>query len=48
MIEYEHGDGGSVNFNFEVADVTRPLLAVGEQQRPGMTVVTGRGKAVNR
>ena len=27
MVEYENGDGGSVNVNFEVADV---LVAVGE------------------
>ena len=41
MIEYEHGEGGSVNVNFEVADVTRPLVAVVELQRRGMTLVTG-------
>ena len=32
-VEYENGDGGSVNVNFEVADVTRPLVAVGELQK---------------
>ena len=26
MVEYESGDGGSVNGNIEVADVTRPLV----------------------
>ena len=41
MVEFEHGDGGSVNINFEVAAVTRPLVAVGELQRRGMTVVMG-------
>ena len=30
MVEYENGDGGLANVNFEVADVTRPLVAVGE------------------
>ena len=30
MVEYENSDGGLVNFNFEVSDVTRPLVAVGE------------------
>ena len=35
MAEFEHGDGGSVNMNFEVADMTRPLVAVGELQRRG-------------
>ena len=34
QVEYEHGDGGSVNVTFEVDDVTRPLVAVGELQRP--------------
>ena len=29
-VEYENSDGGSVNVSFEVADVTRPLVAVGE------------------
>ena len=29
-VEYEISDGGSVNVSFEVADVTRPLVAVGE------------------
>ena len=41
MVEFEHGDGGSVNINFEVADVTRPLVAVGELQTRGTTVVMG-------
>ena len=41
MVEYENGDGGSVNVNFKVADVTRPLEAVGELQKRGMTVVMG-------
>ena len=41
MVEYENGDGGSVNVNFEVADVTRLLVAVGELQKRGMTVVMG-------
>ena len=41
--------------NFEVADVTRPLVAVGELQKRGMTVVMGqhrsfvtRGQVMNR
>ena len=34
IIEYEHDEG-------EVADVTRPLVADGELQRRGMTVVMG-------
>ena len=37
MVEYENGDGGLVNVNFEVADVTRPFVAVGELQKRGMT-----------
>ena len=41
MVGFEHGDGGSVKINFEVADVTRPLVALGELQRRGMTVVMG-------
>ena len=41
MVEYENGDGGSVNVNFEDANVTRPLVAVGELQKRGMTVVMG-------
>ena len=41
IVEYENGDGGSVNVNFEVAAMTRPLVAVGELQRRGMTVVMG-------
>ena len=39
MVEKENGDGGSANVNFEVADVTRPLVAVDELQKRGMTVV---------
>ena len=38
--EYKHGDGGSVNVNFEVADVTTPLVAFGELQRRGMMVLS--------
>ena len=30
-----------MNVNFEVADVTRPLVAVGELQKRGMTVAMG-------
>ena len=38
-----------VNINFEVADVTRPLVAGRELQRPGMTVATGpHGSFVTR
>ena len=49
MVEFEHDDGGSVNINFEVADVTRPLVAVGQLQRRGMTVVMGpHGSFVTR
>ena len=49
MVEYENGDGGLVNVNFEVADVTRPLVAVGELQKRGMTVVMGpHGSFVTR
>ena len=29
MVEYDNGDGGLANVNFEVAYVTRPLVAVG-------------------
>ena len=29
-VEYENADGGSVNVNFQVADVTRSLVAVAE------------------
>ena len=48
-IQYEHDGGGTVNVNFEVADVTRPLVAVGELQRRGMTVVMGpHGSFVTR
>ena len=32
-VEYENSDGGSVNVSFEVADVTRPSVAVGELQK---------------
>ena len=32
-VEYENGDGGSANVNFEVEDVTRPLVAVGALQK---------------
>ena len=41
MIEYKHGEGSSVNFNFEVANVTRPLVALGGLQRVGVMVVMG-------
>ena len=41
MVEHENGDGGLVNVNFEVPDVTRSLVAVGELQKRGMTVVMG-------
>ena len=38
-----------MNLNFEVADVTRPLVAVGELQKRGMTVVMGpHGSFVTR
>ena len=48
-VEYENSDGGSVNVRFEVADVTRPLVAVGELQKRGMTVVMGpHGSFVTR
>ena len=48
-VEYDKGDGGTVNINFEVADVTRSLVAVGELQRRGMTVVMGsQGSFVTR
>ena len=40
-VEYENSDGWSVNVSFEVADVTRPLVPVGELQKRGMTVVMG-------
>ena len=36
-----HDERGSVNVNFEIADVARPLVAVGELQRRVMTVVMG-------
>ena len=40
---------GSVNVSFEVVDVTRPLVAVGELQKRGMTVVMGpHGSFVTR
>ena len=49
MVEYENGDGGSVNVNFEVADVTRPLVAVGVLQKRGKTLVMGpHGSFVTR
>ena len=49
MVEYENGDGGLVNVNFEVADVTKSLVAVGEFQQRGMTVVMGpHGSFVTR
>ena len=32
-VEYENGDGGSANVNFEVAGVTRPSVAVGALQK---------------
>ena len=49
MVEYENGDGGMTNVNLEVADVTRPLVAVGDLQKCGMTVVMGpHGSFVNR
>ena len=44
-VEYENNDGGSVNVSFEVEDVTRPLVAVGELQKRGMTVVMGPHEA---
>ena len=48
-VEHENGDGGSVNVNFEIADVTRPLVAVGKLQKRGMTVVVGLHRSfVNR
>ena len=48
-VEYENGDGGLVNVNFEVADVTRPLVAVGKLQKRGVTVVMGpHGSFVTR
>ena len=34
-----------MNVSFEVADVTRPLVAVGELQKRGMTVVMGHMEA---
>ena len=49
MFEYENGDGGLVKVNYEVADVTKPLVAVGELQKRGTTVVMGpRGSFVTR
>ena len=48
-VEFKDSDGFSVNINFEVADVTKPLVAVGELQRCGMTVVMGpHGSFVTR
>ena len=40
-IEYENGDGCSVDINFKVADVITSLVAVVVLQRRGMTVVMG-------
>ena len=40
-VENENSDGGSVNVSFEVAEVTRPSVAVGELQKRGMTLVMG-------
>ena len=38
-----------MNVNFEVADVTRPLVAAGELQKRGLTVVMGpHGSLVSR
>ena len=49
VVEYEIGEGGSVNVNIEVADVTRLLVSVGELQKRGMTVVMGpHGSFVTR
>ena len=49
LVEYENGDGGSVNVNFEGADVTRPLVVVGELQKLCMTVMMGpHGSFVTR
>ena len=48
-VEYENGDGGSMNVIFEVADVTRPLVAVGQLQKRGMTVVANEhGRTIAR
>ena len=48
-VEYENSDGGLVNVNFEVADMSRPLVTVGELQKRGMTVVMGpHGSFVTR
>ena len=48
-VEFENGDGGLVNVNFEVADVTRPFVAIGGLQRREMTVVMGpHGSFVTR
>ena len=49
VVEYENGDGGLVDVNFEVADVTRPLVAVGGLQKRGLTMVMGpHGRFVTR
>ena len=49
MVEYENGDGGLVKVNFEVADVTRQLVSVGELQKNEKTVVMGpHGSFVTR
>ena len=48
-VECENSDGGSANVSFKVADETRPLVAVGELQKRGMTVVMGpHGSFVTR
>ena len=48
-VEYENSVRGSVNVSFEVADVTMRLVAVGELQKRGMTVVMGpHGSFVTR
>ena len=55
MVEYENGNGESVTVKFEDADVTRPMMAVGELQKRGVTVVMGphgsfatRGRVMKR
>ena len=48
-VECENGDGGLANVNFEVADVTSPLVVVGELQKRVLTVVMGpHGSFVTR
>ena len=37
MVEYENSDGGSVNVNFEVVDVARPLVAVGDNSERALS-----------